>query len=56
MMRIPSPRTLIEILAYTFFAVFMIIGVIGAVVLLAAIAAIEKIYDGARGWRARRRA
>lgn len=53
--KIPSPRTFIEITALILFGICTAIGTVIVVVLLVGVAAIEKAYDGARAWRKGRR-
>ena len=55
-MKIPSPRKLIEFVAFFCFALCVCIGIIVACVLLAAIWALESFYDGMRAWKSGRRA
>lgn len=54
-MKIPSPRTFIEIAAFTCFAFFVALGMIAASFLLFAIWALETVYDGAKTWKSGRR-
>lgn len=55
-MKIPSPRTFIEIVAFVIFALCVAFGMIAVVILLAIFNACEKAVDGARNWRDGRRA
>lgn len=55
-MKIPSPRAFIEIAAFCIFGLCVAFGIIVAVILLAVFNAAEKDVDGARNWRAGRKA
>ena len=55
-MKIPSPRSFIEFIAFFAFALCVMFGIILAVVLLAIFNGIERAVDGARNWRDGRRA
>ena len=55
-MKIPSPRSFIEIAAFCLLGLCIAFGMIGAFVLLAVFYWIEKVVDSVRSFRAGRRA